>query len=109
VEGWRELVDSIGWSRVLERVGELAGSIKPWIGSEEASNAEREGLARRMLGELALFAHFAEARKGLDDGRWREERVKRLSRAVEALSGGRIAGEYAERLARSDYPLRRGA
>jgi hypothetical protein len=35
----------------------------------------------------------------MDDGRWREERTKRLARAVEALSGGRIAGEYAERLA----------
>jgi hypothetical protein len=28
-----------------------------------------------MLGELALFVHFAEARRGMDDGRWREERV----------------------------------
>jgi hypothetical protein len=52
-----------------------------------------------MLGELALFAHFAEARKGLDDGRWREERAVRLAEAVEALSGGKIRGEYAERLA----------
>ncbi len=99
VEGWRELVDAIGWSRVLERVGGLADELKPWIGRRDAKDAEREGLARRMLGELALFAHFAEARRGLDDGRWREERVKRLSRAVEALSGGRIRGEYAERLA----------
>ena len=63
------------------------------------SDAEREGLARRMLGELALLAHFAEARRGMDDGRWREERAKRLARAVEALSGGRIAGGYAETLA----------
>ncbi|MDT7870456.1 MAG: hypothetical protein RQ839_09805, partial [Thermoproteus sp.] len=99
VKGWRDLVDAIGWSQVLERVGELAGSIKPWIGRRDAKDAEREGLARRMLGELALFAHFAEARRGLDDGSWREERVKRLSRAVEALSGGRIKGGYAERLA----------
>jgi len=99
VEGWRELVDSIGWSRVLERVGGLADELKPWIGRRDAKDAEREGLARRMLGEFALFAHFAEARKGLDDGEWREERAKRLSRAVEALSGGRIGGEYAERLA----------
>jgi hypothetical protein len=53
-----------------------------------------------MLGELALFAHFAEARRGLGDGEWREERAERLSRAVEALSGGRIRDEYAERLAR---------
>jgi hypothetical protein len=101
VKSWRDLVDAISWSQVLERVGELAGSIKPWIGPERAGDAEREGLARRMLGELALFAHFAEARKGLDDGEWREERAKRLSRAVEALSGGRIGGEYAERLARA--------
>jgi len=100
VEGWRELVDAVGWSRVLERVGELADELKPWIGRKDAKDAEREGLARRMLGEFALFAHFAEARKGLDDGEWREERAKRLSRAVEALSGGRIGGEYAERLAR---------
>ncbi|MFP3349549.1 MAG: PaRep2b protein [Thermoproteus sp.] len=100
VEGWRELVDAVGWSRVLERVGELADELKPWIGRKDAKDAEREGLARRMLGEFALFAHFAEARKGLDDGEWREERAKRLSRAMEALSGGRIGGEYAERLAR---------
>jgi hypothetical protein len=31
---------------------------------------------------------------------WREERVKRLARAVEALSGGKIRDEYADRLAR---------
>ncbi len=36
----------------------------------------------------------------MDDDRWREERAKRLSRAVEALSGGRIAGRYAEELAK---------
>jgi hypothetical protein len=54
---------------------------------------------RRVLGELALFVHFAEARRGMDDNKWREERAKRLAKAVEALSGGRIAGEYAERLA----------
>jgi len=100
VKSWRDLVDAIGWSRVLERVKELADKLKPWIGSEGASNAEREGRARRMLGELALFAHFAEARKGLDDDKWRKERVERLSRAVEALSDGRIRGEYAERLAK---------
>jgi IS1 family transposase len=35
----------------------------------------------------------------MDDGRWREERAKRLAKAVEALSGGRISGEYADRLA----------
>jgi len=100
VEGWRELVDAIGWSQVLERVGGLADELKPWIGRKDAKDAEREGLARRMLGELALFAHFAEARRGLGDGEWRKERAVRLSRAVEALSGGRIRGEYAERLAR---------
>jgi hypothetical protein len=99
VKSWRELVDAIDWRRVLERVGELAGVLKPWIGSEEMSDAEREGLVRKMLGELALFVHFAEARRGKDDDKWREERAKRLSRAVETLSGGRIAGEYAERLA----------
>jgi hypothetical protein len=99
VESWRELVDAIDWRRVLKRVEEMAGGLKPWIGREDASNAEREGLVRRMLGELALFAHFAEARRGMNDRRWREERAKRLARAVEALSGGRIAGEYAERLA----------
>jgi hypothetical protein len=99
VEGWRELVDSIGWSRVLERAKELADEVKPWIGPERAGDAEREGLARRMLGELALFAHFAEARRSMDDGKWREERAVRLAEAVEALSGGRIKGGYAERLA----------
>jgi hypothetical protein len=101
VESWRELVDAIDWSLVLKKVEELANKLKPWIGPERASDAEKEGLARRMLGELALLAHFAEARRRMDDGRWREERAKKLAEAVEALSGGRIAGDYAERLARA--------
>ena len=100
VKSWRELVDAIDWRRVLKKVEELAVKLKPWIGPERASEAEREGLAKRMLGELTLLAHFAEARKGMDDGEWREERAKRLARAVEALSGGRIAGDHAERLAK---------
>jgi hypothetical protein len=99
VESWRELVDAIDWSWVLKRVEELVGELKPWIGRKKMGDDEREGLARRMLGELALLVHFAEARRGKDDGRWREERAKKLAKAVEALSGGRIAGEYAERLA----------
>jgi len=85
----------------LKKVEELAGALKPWIGRVDASDAEREGLARRMLGELALLVHFAETRRGMDGGRWREERATRLSKVVAALSGGRIAGEYAERLARA--------
>ena len=100
VKSWRELVDAIDWSWVLKRVEELAGTLKPWIGRKDASDEEREELVRRMLGELALLTHFAEARRGVDDGRWREERAKRLAKAVEALSGGRIAGEHAETLAR---------
>ncbi len=100
VENWRELVDAIDWSWVLKRVEELADELKPWIGPEGMSDVEREGLVRRMLGELALFVHFAEARRGMDDGRWREERATRLAKAVEALSGGRITGDYAETLAR---------
>ncbi len=100
VKSWRELVDAIDWSWVLERVGELAGALKSRIGPEKMSDAERERLVRRMLGELALLVHFAEARRGKDDSRWREERAKRLAKAVEALSGGRIRDEYAERLAR---------
>ncbi len=99
VKSWRELVDAIDWSWVLKKVEELADELKPWIGRVDASDAEREGLARRMLGELALFVHFAEARRGMDDGRWREERAKRLARAVEALSSGRIAGDHANELA----------
>jgi len=99
VKSWRELVGAIDWSRVLEKVEELAGALKPWIGPEKMSDAEREGLVRRMLGELALLVHFAEARRGMDDSRWREERAKRLAKAVEALSGGRIADKHAERLA----------
>jgi hypothetical protein len=99
VESWRELVDAIDWSWVLKRVEELADELKPWIGPEKMSDAEREGLARRMLGELALLVHFAEARRGKSDNEWKEERAKRLARAVEALSGGRIAGDHAERLA----------
>ncbi len=101
VKSWRELVDAIDWSRVLERVRELADKVKPWIGPEKMSDAEREELVRRMLGELALIAHFAEARRGMDDGRWRAERAVRLAKAVEALSGGRIAGEYADKLAQA--------
>jgi hypothetical protein len=100
VKSWQELVDAIDWSWVVERVEELVNKLKPWIGPEGASNAEREGLVGRMLGELALLAHFAEARRGMDGGEWREERAKKLARAVEALSGGRIADEYAERLAK---------
>ncbi len=101
VESWRELVDAIDWSWVVKRVEELADELKPRIGPEGMSDVEREGLARRMLGELTLLVHFAEARRGKNDGDWREERIKRLARAVEELSGGRIAGEYAERLARA--------
>ncbi len=100
VESWRELVDAIDWSWVLKKVEELVDKLKPWIGPEGASDAEREGLARGMLGELALLVHFAEARRKMDDGRRREERAKRLAKAVEALSGGRIAGDHTERLAK---------
>ncbi len=101
VKSWRELVDAIDWSWVLKRVEEMVEKLKPWIGPEEMSDAEREDLARRMLGELALLAHFAEARRGMNDREWREERAKRLAKAAEDLSGGRIDGEYAERLARA--------
>jgi hypothetical protein len=100
VKSWRELVYAIDWRRVLEKVEELVVELKPWIGPEGASDAEREGLVRRMLGELALITHFAETRKGMDDRKWREERAKRLADAVEALSGGRIKDEYADRLAK---------
>ncbi len=99
VESWRELVDAIDWSWVLMRVERLADKLKPWIGPEGMGDVEREGLVRRMLGELALLVHFAKARRKMDDGKWREERARRLAKAVEALSGGRIAGKYAERLA----------
>jgi hypothetical protein len=101
VESWRELVDAIDWRWVLKKVEELVDELKPWVGREGASDVEREGLVRRMLGELELLVYFAEARRGMDDNRWREERVKRLVKAVEALSGGRIASEYADRLARA--------
>jgi hypothetical protein len=100
VESWRELVDAIDWSWVLKRVEEMAGALKTWIGPERASDAEREDLARKMLGELALFVHFAEARRGKNDGDWREERIKVQAKAVEDLSGGRIAGDFAKELAR---------
>jgi hypothetical protein len=106
VESWRELVDAIDWSWVLKRVEELADELKPWIGPEKMSDEEREGLVRRMLGELALFAHFAEARRGMDDDRWREERVKRLARAVEELISGRITGDDTERRIVSGYAER---
>jgi len=100
VRSWRELVDAIDWSWVLKRVEELAGALKPWIGREDASNAEKEGLIRRVPDELALLVHFVEARRGMDDSRWREERSKRLAKAVEALSGGRIASDDARELAK---------
>jgi len=100
VKSWRELVDAIDWSWVLKRVEELADELKPCIGPESADNAEREDLVRRMLGELALFVHFIEAKRGENNNKWHKERVMMLSRAVEALSGGRITGEYAERLAK---------
>jgi hypothetical protein len=76
VESWWELVDAIDWSWVLKRVKELADELKPWVGPEDASDAEREGLTRRMLGELALLAQFAEARRGMEtaDGARREPR-----------------------------------
>jgi len=99
VENWRDLVDAIDWSWVLKRVEELAGALKPWIGPESVDAEKRKVLVRRMLGELALFVHFAEARRGKDDDMWHAERAKRLAKAVEALSGGRITGDYAERLA----------
>ena len=101
VESSRQLVEAIDWSWVLKKVEELTDELKPWIGSKKTGNAEREGLARRMLGELELLTHFAEARRGKDDSRWREERARRLARAVEALSGGRIAGKYAKELAQA--------
>ena len=101
----------------MEKVGKLVDEIKLWIGPEKMSDAEREWWVRRMLGELALLAHFAEARKvkndkqkkegaerlaearrGMDD-EWRAERAARLAKAVETLSGGRITGNHAERLA----------
>jgi len=64
VNNWRELVDAIDWNWVLKKIEELAGALKPWISPEGAGDAEREGLVKRMLGELALLAHFAEARRG---------------------------------------------
>ncbi len=101
VKSWRELVDAIDWSWVLKRVGKLVDELKSWIGPEEMSDAERGRLVRRMFGELELLAHFAEARRGKNDREWRGERVKQLAKAAEDLSGGRVAGEYAERLARA--------
>ncbi len=100
VENWRQLVEAIDWSWVLKRVEELAGALKPWIGPERASDTEREDLMRRMLGELAPFVHFVEARRSKSDDEWREERIKKLVRAVEVMSGGKIRDEHADRLAR---------
>jgi hypothetical protein len=62
VESWRELVDAIDWSWVLRKVEELVSTLKPWIGPARMRDEEREDLMRRMLGELALLVHFAEAR-----------------------------------------------
>ena len=74
--------------------------MKHWIGRRDANEEEREELMRRMLGELALLVHFVEARRGMDDSKWREERSKRLAKAVEAMSGGRIASDNAKELAK---------
>ena len=63
------------------------------------SDAGREGLVRRMLGELELLAHFAKARKVKDDEQ-KKERAERLAKAVEALSGWRIKGDQANELAK---------
>jgi hypothetical protein len=101
VKSWRDLVNAINWRWVLKRVEELVDELKPRIGRKKMDNAKREGLVRRMLGELALFVHFAEARSGMDNDKWREERTKRLAEAVEALSNGRIAGKYADKLAQA--------
>ncbi len=98
---WRELVDAINWSWVLKRVEKPIGALKPWIGPESANDVERKGLVRRMLGELELLANLAEARRGMDDGRWKEVRAVRLAEAVEALSGGRIKGDHAKGLAQA--------
>jgi hypothetical protein len=43
VESWRQLVDAIDWSWVLERVEELADELKPWIGPEKMSDARGRG------------------------------------------------------------------
>jgi hypothetical protein len=100
VKSWRELVDTIDWSWVLERAKELADAVSPWIvGHEEADEVERIKLLEKMLEELALFVRFIKARKGLDDGRWREERAKRLAKAVETLSMRKITGKYADEFA----------
>jgi hypothetical protein len=100
VKSWRELVDAIDWSWVLGRAKELADAVRPWIvGHEEAHEVERIKLLEKMLEELALFVRFIKARKGLDDGRWREERARRLAKAVETLSGRKITGKYADEFA----------
>jgi hypothetical protein len=100
VKSWRELVDAIDWSWVLGRAKELADAVRPWIvGHEEADEVERIKLLEKMLEELALFVRFIKARKGLDDGRWREERARRLAKAVETLSMRKITGKYADEFA----------
>jgi hypothetical protein len=48
-----------------------------------------------------LFRPLRRGEEGHGRRRWREESARRLAEAVEALSGGRITGEYAERLARA--------
>lgn len=100
VKSWRELVDAIDWSWVLGRAKDLADAVRPWIvGHEEADEVERIKLLEKMLEELALFVRFIKARKGLDDGMWREERARRLAKAVETLSRRKITGKYADEFA----------
>ncbi len=66
VENWQQLVKVIDWSWVLKKVEELADKLKPWIGPQKWSDAERERWMKRMLGELAHFVHCL-ARDCVDD------------------------------------------
>jgi hypothetical protein len=100
VESWRQLVDAIDWSWVLKKVEELVDELKPWIGPESVERRGEGETREEDAGRAWLLVHFAEARRGMDDSKWREERVKRLAKAVEALSGGKIVGDDAERLAK---------
>jgi hypothetical protein len=94
---------------VLKKVEELARRAEAldWL-ARMTNDAEREGSGEEDAGRAGSPSHTS-PRRGeawtTADGARRES--KRLAKAVEALSGGRIASDDAKELAKTDYQLRR--
>jgi hypothetical protein len=64
VKSWRELVDAIDWSWVLERVEELADELKPWIGPEGARRRGEGGPHEENAGRAGSPRHTSPRREG---------------------------------------------